>query len=196
MDNNEILAIYKDKDINLIPKSYLRRKRVFTQKILSFVLVLIILSGGVYWYIDTNNKIDELKYENQKLAVRLLQLKDEKENQITLRNLGDRIIAKESVLAMIDNSNHSVVSVIELLEKNSPDAIDYVNLQFDSKERLSLSGLTRNERSISDFIYLLKNAGIFENVFVNSISKVNVDGEDKVHYSFSLDCEFIGDDDE
>jgi len=188
---------YKKKQVNLLPDLYYKKKRRVRIVILIGFIVVLFMGGFGYQIVKLNNDLQDLKAQNLLVEKSIQEKEEERTRQTLLTALKSRIEFKVDLVKEIEHENNSVISVTDTIEASLPLGMVYVNVDFDSKDSISIYGRTEKEEEIPDFIHKLRMLNYFNEVKVDSISKteyVNYSGTD-IFYDFNLVCTFGGVDD-
>ncbi len=184
----------KKKPINLYP--YKNGRLTKTQKQIRLLLALLIVSG-----VSVLSYTAYLAYENVKMVTEIetmtANLKVEKErldNQKLLDELTKRIDYKSELLNFIDKSNASAALVMEVIERNVPKGVSYVDVEFVSDNAIRVTCVTHNQEWVAKLVHELKAEKFFTAVFVESITKTEQEEGSilEPQYEFHLICTFGG----
>lgn len=186
------------KQLNLYPykngrlNSRQQRTRIYAG--LAAALIVLLTSYSAYLYVQNKTMMNEI-------AVRSANLQIEKErlyNQQMLDELMKRIDYKSTLLQYIDKTNASATLVIDTIERNVPNEIQYINLDFISENTIRISCQTTDQEWIAKLVHQLKLENFFDDVFVESIvlHRASQTGSPSDEYEFQLICTFGGTTDE
>lgn len=180
------LNLYPYKNGRLSNKA--KRIRIVLLTALAGLSCIFFYTG--YLYMQNGSLLSEIAVRSANLQVE----NDRLNNQKMLDELMNRIEYKSNLLQFIDKTNTSATLVIETIERNVSNEIQYVNLDFISDNTIRISCQTSNTEWIAKLVHQLKNENFFDTVFVESIT-LNQDllnTNNKSEYEFQLICTFGG----
>ncbi len=189
-----VLDQYKKKDINLLPDLYFKKKKRVRYAFLLFFVIALGIAGFTYQIYRLNVELAETKADNQAVLLSIEEKKEERDRQLLLTTLKNRIEYKVDLLKQIEQENASVVQISNAIESALPSGVLYVNVDFDSTEHMTVYGQTQTESEIPDLIYKLRSMNLFSTVAIDTITRTeteNYAGVD-IFYEFVLTCEFGG----
>lgn len=186
------------KDLNLYPykngklSNKAKHKRLVV--LIAGAVVISLFGFCGYLFVQNAQLVGEIAVRNANLQVEYERLK----NQQMLDELLKRVEYKSNLLDYIDSSNSSAILVIETIERNVPNEIQYINLDFVSDNTIRISCKTTNTEWIAKLVHQLKMENFFNDVFVESINlnKTPADPKNSTEYEFQLICTFGGQTDE
>ncbi len=190
---NAIGAVYSD--VNLLPESFLERKRSKeSNRAIAAIIVLIIALGGAMLYIPFS--------ESLKLKEEFNRLQSEKEGYDNV----DDIIAKREQLKFrntflmeLENAfsnDYKSVDILRELEKRTPKDIDYSIMKVNEKG-VVISCTSNTKNSIANYLEEVKKIEIegetvFADAFIPSITISEGESENKEKkYNFTISCDFM-----
>ncbi len=189
-----VLDQYKKKDINLLPDLYFKKKKRVRYAFLIVFIIALGIVGFTYQIYMLNIELAETKADNQAVLLSIEEKKEERDRQLLLTTLKNRIEYKVDLLKQIEQENASVVQISNAIESALPSGVLYVNVDFDSTEHMTVYGKTQTESEIPDLIYKLRSMNLFSTVAIDTITRIeteNYAGID-IFYEFVLTCEFGG----
>ncbi|BEP28984.1 PilN domain-containing protein [Helicovermis profundi] len=200
ISNNDYLS----KTINLLPHTYIKKKKNNRYYFVVGICVLAFTLFSINYLnqlIKITNWYDKEIYSTKAsdnysgLIEKINNLSEEKKSQDLLFVLKKRIDAKVKLVTEIENTNKSIVYIINIVEKEIPKSVIFKNMNVNSTKDITISAIADTNEQIAEFIYNLKKLNYFDDVFVDSISDiayVESDGKKTRKLSFNIICSYGG----
>ncbi|MCX7846196.1 MAG: PilN domain-containing protein [Dictyoglomaceae bacterium] len=172
--------------INLLPK-VIKRKEVIRLPflgILFFIVLLIVLLGGLTLYRNIVIEVKNLRNENLSLEQQISTIKDRLRELQKIEELKKQYSEKLKLLDEISQREISWLSLFENLNKNTPKNLWLKNFSMEDLN-LNLEGFALSYNDIAVFLAQLESLGMLENVKLAFASRVGNPPYDSINFQLS-----------
>ena len=170
--------------INLLPYRELARekqRKQFTQQIVLFALLGAIVSGGIWFYLDS--VIATQRQRNTQIQNAIDEAKSQEARVTELRTQKEQLLAKKKKVEELQILRGMASKSVSAIEKALPPGLYLTNLT-TSGNGYALTGMASSENRIAVFMSNLPKTGMFNAPILSSIKK---EGNGQV---FALKVEF------
>lgn len=189
---NVVGAVYSK--VNLLPKAILNKDKYRAQKRVKYeiallgILALVVITYLPFAQVQNLNKEKEritTEIETKKIIQPIL---DEHALVSASRDF------REMIYATSNNSSETLVAVFELMEKEIPQGISYLNL-VNTETGMMISCVSTDKLTSVNLLKALKaltldDKIIFQKVFIPAISESTSESGESLYYTFSITCDY------
>ena len=188
------------KDINLLPVEIINaRKSIERTRLILLISVLIVVC--IFSFMVVNyTEILGLKERKTQLTDLIKQAREIEDVENVVAADTALLYLRQNVLSVVEDSGDNTLEILEEIESLMPKKLFFLNMSF-SKDSITLSGVAASNIVVADLIKSVKDLGIFEDVFVPSLTSqgkglldIEVTEEEKKEQpvSFSMNCTLKG----
>lgn len=172
--------------INLLPKVAKRKEviRLPFLGILFFIVLIVILLGGLTLYRNILIEVRSLRNENISLEQQISSIKDRLRELQKIDELKKQYSEKLKLLDEISQKEISWLSIFENLNRNTPRNLWLKNFSMDDLN-LSLEGFALSYNDIAVFIAQMESLGMWENVKLAFASRVGNPPYESINFQLS-----------
>ncbi len=181
------------KDINLLPRLKEIReatlRRIKLTRVVALIIVLGVLSLAVYGYfVYLRYSVSAEVMKTQEEIIRYSAINETKNK---LEDASNLLASAEAVLERYNAGVISGTGLLDTVNKAMPDAIFATSFGLTELGDVSLTGISRDRSSLSDFIYNLKQTGQVESVALSGVAGRLAENGSAIDYNFTLEIKLI-----
>ncbi len=172
--------------INLLPKVAKKKEviRIPFLGILFFIVLFILLLGGLTLYRNLLIEVRSLRNENISLEQQITSMKDRLRELQKIDELKKQYSEKLKLLDEISQREISWLSLFENLNKNTPRNLWFKNFSMEDLN-LSIEGFALSYNDIAVFLAQMENLGMWENIKLVFASRVGNPPYESINFQLS-----------
>ncbi|TYQ13352.1 UNVERIFIED_CONTAM: fimbrial assembly protein PilN [Acetivibrio alkalicellulosi] len=184
------------KDLNLVPKSYIEKKKRKAEWVYITIVVIIMLgvfSAFTYHPYTTKNNLNKsIKTLETQINSTRMYLQIEEEFNVLKKIYNDRVEEANKIF----NIGINYIDVINSIERSMPEKLFIVSLSTETNSKgdtvVSLLGICESYDDIASFVRHLKEDNLFSDVYLTTVTSANnqrgfiADENTKSTYSFNI----------
>ncbi|MGB9857078.1 MAG: PilN domain-containing protein [Dictyoglomaceae bacterium] len=172
--------------INLLPRVVKRREviRIPFLGLLFFVILLIVLLGGLTLYRNLLMEVRNLRIENTSLEEQISSIKDRIRELQKIDELKKQYSEKLKLLEEISQKEISWLEVFEELNRNTPKNLWIKNFSVEDLN-LNLEGFALSYNDVAIFLAQMENLGLWENVKLSFAQRVGSPPYESINFQIS-----------
>lgn len=168
------------KDLNLIPKSYLRAKAKKVKRIYRVIVIfaaVLILAASIALPLGRRFK---LEWDKNNIVKQVNETSGYVEKEKELKIIKDQYAEREKEAGELIKSGADVITILNKIEKASPQNffIQSLNVMESGNQsdivQVTINCISKTEDDVASFVNYLRSDSYFENVVLNSIKKMTV----------------------
>jgi len=171
------MAQHKDIVINLLEKDTKKAEKT-KNTVLTILLIIILLGGMGYAYMNAGDRLAKVEAENEQLKVKYARPEKVLQQIEANQEHSQMIAAKRSLLEQVQGMQLSCQDALDEIEKALPARVVVIDMLID-EDKISIDGFFQGYEQGASFLSGLRESSMFNNINMSTSIKNGLTGEVK-----------------